>query len=361
MGPPGPGYNPAMQTPGSHAVLAPALLLVLAAGSALLAQPLAVTPQFVTAPGEHITGIAFQNGLLYAVTKPGNLRVVDPATGQVLQTVNSLLPTSPVHIHGICASPSSNSFWIYDMVSTGLYEISSTTWAVQSVVYPPGPMPYGMTAKGGVLWVGHHTNAPATPLHAIDPATGNALASWMPGLYDVHGLAWVGGHLWALDNFTNQLKQFDRNGDLRGVGSLPPSSGWTAMAHDGDRFWVVDIDNFGTLDFPPFTQDPLIAGQQVEFRVSTISPGNMVWVVASLAGPGLGLCIPGNDCLDVLAPLHLLGQSWVNPAGMASFTLDWPNVAPGIPVWTQTLVLDFAGGSSALSWTKSNVVLSVTR
>jgi len=222
-------------------------------------------------------------------------------------------------------------------------------------------MPYGMTAEGGVLWVGHHTSGPATPLHAIDPATGSALASWTPGLYDVHGLAWVGGHLWALDNYTNQLKQFDSRGNLRGVGALAPSTGWTAMAHDGERFWVVDNDDFGTLDFPPFTQDSLIAGQQVEFRVSTSPPGNMVWVLASLAGPGAGLCIPGNDCLDVLAPLHLLGQAWVGPTGTASFTLSWPNVAPGIPVWTQTLVLYFAGGSSALAWTKSNVVLSVTR
>lgn len=93
-----------------------------------------------------------------------------------------------------------------------------------------------------------------------------------------------------------------------------------------------------------FTQDPLVPGQPVTFRVSGIAPGDRVYFTRSTTGTGAGPCFPqlGNVCLGVLSP-SLIGTDAANNTGIAEFTVSLPAGLPSIFVYTQAIVDSFAG------------------
>jgi len=329
--------------------------------SPLPAQPLTGIPKFPNPTNENITGIAFHGGQLLAASKNNHLFVLDIATGQVVETVSQLLPFPLAHIHGMCVDGGSGTLWVSDMLSASLHQVQIGTWVYLSSIPSPNPMPYGMVFEGGLLWMGHHSEGPPTPLHAVDPLTGALAGTWMLGLHDTHGLAWVGGYLWALDNLTAQLLAFDTQGALRAARPTGQTGAWSALTHDGTRFWGVESNVFVTLDFPTFTQDPLIPGTQVGFLVSPAPPGSTTWFLASLTGVGSGPALPvGGAALALLDPIHVVGQSLADASNRALFTLQWPGAAPGIPVWTQAVIMP-PPVSGGIGPQVTNALLSITQ
>jgi hypothetical protein len=104
---------------------------------------------------------------------------------------------------------------------------------------PPGSPTFGLTFRDGILWVGHHSDGPTTPIRAVDPQTGDILELFDLGVADVHGLAWVGDYLWVLDNNTDVLHQVDDTGEIRGTFELPDRF-WTSLVYDGTDLWISD-------------------------------------------------------------------------------------------------------------------------
>lgn len=93
-----------------------------------------------------------------------------------------------------------------------------------------------------------------------------------------------------------------------------------------------------------FTQDPLVPGQPVTFRVSGIAPGDRVYFTRSTTGTGAGPCFPqlGGVCLGILNA-SLIGSDAANNTGTAEYTVTLPPNLPSIFVYTQAIVDSFAG------------------
>jgi len=150
-----------------------------------------------------------------------------------------------------------------------------------------------------------------------------------------------------------------------------PMTGWGASG-----LVVADFDNDGRVDFavshlsgdsfsvglnttappPVFTQDPLIRTQPATLTVTGAGPGERVYFAYSMTGAapaGFKPWMLGGMCLDLLAPVSLIGSSTANGSGEASLTIFIPAGAPPVPVWTQAVILRGIGNEDSV---KSNYV-----
>ncbi|HMV69136.1 MAG TPA: hypothetical protein PKA64_19980 [Myxococcota bacterium] len=93
-----------------------------------------------------------------------------------------------------------------------------------------------------------------------------------------------------------------------------------------------------------FTQDPLVPGQPVTFRVSGIAPGDRVYFTRSITGTGQGPCFPqlGNVCLGITSA-SLIGSDAADNTGTAELQVTLPANLPSIFVYTQAIIDSFAG------------------
>lgn len=96
-------------------------------------------------------------------------------------------------------------------------------------------------------------------------------------------------------------------------------------------------------------------GQAATLQVFGAAPGETVWFVASRAGEGDGPCpdILGGSCLDILAPIRVLGQQSASGAGMAELTITPP---PGLALATISLQAVALRGPGAIDTVVSNPV-----
>ncbi len=148
----------------------------------------------------------------------------------------------------------------------------------------------------------------------------------------------------------------------------PPGSANDMVAADFDQDGRTDFavsklswDEFtvrlNRTDFPPeLAQTPLIRGQQATLSVTGARPNETVHFGFSMQGaaPG-GLCLPlfGGMCLDLVAPVTVLGSRTANSAGEAELTLTIPQSAPATDVWTQAAIYRGTGGVDSV---KTNYV-----
>jgi hypothetical protein len=225
-------------------------VLVILAAAPETARAVAPITQFPINAPDTVTGMCFHDGDLYAVDKANILIRYDPATGEMLEVVSPMLPDLPdAHIHGMAAS--GDTFWVGDTVSWKIYELRFSDYeVVRSVNAPPGNVPYGLTFHDGLLWCGQHSDGPPTPINAIDPVTGEIVATIECGAADVHGLAWVGGYLWVLDDgHSNEIDQVDVTGQVHNTFWIAYGY-WLSFAYDGASFWTSNREMFYIVDLP---------------------------------------------------------------------------------------------------------------
>ncbi len=225
--------------------------IVLLAAAAGIARAADVIPVFPTGAPQPIMGICSYDGDMYGVGKGNMLIRYDPATGEQLEVVSPLLPDPPErHLHGMAAA--GGTFWIVDTITQNFYELSFSDYSIVSTVAhdaaPTHPY-FGLTFQDGLLWAGHHSASLPTPVHAVDPETGDIVATLEFGAADVHGLAWVGGDLWVLDNATDEILRVDAAGEVMETFSLPDDV-WYGLVWDGAEFWSCNLDMFYNLDLP---------------------------------------------------------------------------------------------------------------
>lgn len=82
----------------------------------------------------------------------------------------------------------------------------------------------------------------------------------------------------------------------------------------------------------------VVLGDAMDVTVRGADPGDMVWIGASLRGPGSGPCPPnlGGLCLDLLNPVPIQSTR-ANRNGVAAFTLTVPNALPSDQIWFQAV------------------------
>ena len=71
---------------------------------------------------------------------------------------------------------------------------------------------------------------------------------------------------------------------------------------------------------------PWVKGETVDLTVTGALPGETVFFVGTLSGPGLGVCPPilGGLCTDIREPLTVLGEAAADGAGTAVLTFEVP-------------------------------------
>jgi hypothetical protein len=98
---------------------------------------------------------------------------------------------------------------------------------------------------------------------------------------------------------------------------------------------------------PALEVPALRRGQQAAFAISGGEPGDVFWLIASLAGEGPGACPPqmGGLCLDLRAPTFVIGTAPVGAAGSASVTVTVPPGARLGPVAFQAVLVRGLAGA----------------
>ncbi|HEX9795003.1 MAG TPA: M12 family metallo-peptidase [Planctomycetota bacterium] len=104
----------------------------------------------------------------------------------------------------------------------------------------------------------------------------------------------------------------------------------------------------------------LLRGQSATFTVTGANSGERVHFLYGLNGVGCGDCYSqiGGACLEVMAPVKRIGSALATPAGVAALTINIPNNAPIIEIFTQAVAIrGFGGAGSAKSNTSSAFIL----
>lgn len=203
-------------------------------------------------PRAIISGIGFHEGELQAIAMDNVLYRYDTATGQLLEEVRPLLSGLPQsHLHGMAVGPD-GTFWVNETFSGQIYRVAFDGYTViLTIDGPPGETPAFDLAWDWVsLWVSRHSFGPPTPIHQVDPSTGDILQLFDLGVADVHGLYWIGDYLWVLDNVTDKLHQVDRFGAITETFVLPADS-YRGMAHDGQHLWTSNDTRFLHIEATP--------------------------------------------------------------------------------------------------------------
>lgn len=217
-----------------------------------------IVERFPIQGGNTIDGVCIWQGMLYAATKNNILQVYDPASGELLGSVDPMIPDlSEAHVHGMTRG-ADGTFWVGEMMSRKLYQLRFDDCSVVSIIdAPPGTPTFGLAFDNDVLWIGHHSEGPPTPVWGIDPETGEVVGYLDFGMIDNHGQVWLGGYLWALDNAQNVIYKVSGDGKIEDVFNLPPAS-YGSLAFDGTQFWSSNSYAFLTINVsesPPCPAD----------------------------------------------------------------------------------------------------------
>ncbi|MFG0331703.1 MAG: hypothetical protein ACF8PN_17595 [Phycisphaerales bacterium] len=105
----------------------------------------------------------------------------------------------------------------------------------------------------------------------------------------------------------------------------------------------------------------LVPGESAWLQAEWAEPGEIVSFVYSLNGIGIGPCLRplGGLCLDILAPLTLIGEATADSNGLAVlFESVPPNAPSGREIFTQAVVQRGVGGEDSV---KSNPEREVIR
>ncbi len=204
-----------------------------------------------------IVGVCFWQGKLFAATKNNILQIYDPASGELLESVDPMIPDlKDAHVHGMTRG-AVGTFWVGEKMSAKLYQLRFDDCSVVSIIdAPPGTPTFGLAFSNGVLWIGHHSGGQPTPVWGIDPKTGEVVGYLEFGMIDNHGQVWLGGYLWALDNSQNVIYKVSADGKIGDVFNLPPEF-YGSLAFGGTQFWSSNSHAFLTINMPESPPGPV--------------------------------------------------------------------------------------------------------
>ncbi len=199
-----------------------------------------------------IDGVCIWQGNLYAATKNNILQKYDLASGKLLESISPLIPDLELaHVHGMTRG-ADGTFWVGEMMTRKLYQIRFDDYSLVTIIdapETPETATFGLSFSNDILWVGHHSEGLQTPVRGLDPVTGEIVEELDFEIYDNHGLVWLGGYLWALDNSRNSILKV-RGGNVIEEILVLPEQGYSSLAFDGRLFWTNNSEAFLTINIP---------------------------------------------------------------------------------------------------------------
>lgn len=171
----------------------------------------------VTYDGQHIW---FAGG--------GQLRQLDPASGQTLRSIDV-----PAH-----AGTAFDGRHLFQIAEDRIQKIDPQTGQVLGTIPAPGAGgDSGLAWAEGTLWVGQYRDK---KIHQIDPETGTVLRTIESNRF-VTGVTWVDGELWhaTWEGDTSDLRHIDpQTGEVLELLDMPPGVGVSGLESNGvDQFF----------------------------------------------------------------------------------------------------------------------------
>ncbi|KAA3605099.1 MAG: hypothetical protein DWQ01_21130 [Planctomycetota bacterium] len=214
------------------------------------------------------------------------------------------------------------------------------------------PEPYAYESGFSVKWL-IEEQLNGNPQLNFDPNLGPVEAPW---------IAW-GPYLWAdgltprSDGLIWECQDFQADGTHPSADFGAPKVAAQLMAFfkqdSTTAAWFLGDGGGGEVLL--LSQRPLRRGRQTEMRVRMAQPGETIYFLYSLTGTGQGPCPAtlGGLCLDLLAPIEIVGNAAADQNGEATLSFDIPADAPLIDVHTQAVAQRGPGGDDSV---KSNAL-----
>lgn len=173
-------------------------------------------------PGEGIHGVTYDGQHVWFASGD-KLNAFDPATGQVLRTID-------------VAGDAGTAFdgrHLFQIAESRIQKIDPKTGAVLATIPAPGDGgDSGLTWAEGTLWVGQYRSR---KIHQIDPETGAILRTIESNRF-VTGVTWVDGEFWhgTWEGDESELRRIDpRTGDVLESLAMPHGAGISGLESDG--------------------------------------------------------------------------------------------------------------------------------
>jgi glutamine cyclotransferase len=158
----------------------------------------------------------------------GTLNVLDPASGNVLRSVD-------VAAH---AGTAFDGEHLFQLAEDRIQKIDPKTGRVLATIPAPGGGgDSGLAWAEGTLWVGQYRDR---KIHQVDPETGAVLRTIESNRF-VTGVTWVDGELWhgTWEGDKSDVRRIDpQTGKVIESLEMPPGMGVSGLESDGgDRFF----------------------------------------------------------------------------------------------------------------------------
>jgi glutamine cyclotransferase len=158
----------------------------------------------------------------------GTLNVLDPASGNVLRSVD-------VAAH---AGTAFDGEHLFQLAEDRIQKIDPKTGRVLATIPAPGGGgDSGLAWAEGTLWVGQYRDR---KIHQVDPETGAVLRNIESNRF-VTGVTWVDGELWhgTWEGDKSDVRRIDpQTGKVIESLEMPPGMGVSGLESDGgDRFF----------------------------------------------------------------------------------------------------------------------------
>ena len=198
-------------------------------GSSGRAQPAEIVREYGPFPGAtHANGVTWDGRHVW-VASGEQLRAFDPATGEVVRTLDAACH----------AGTAFDGQHLYVLAERHIHKLDATTGEVLATIPAPGQGgDSGLTWAEGTLWVGQYQGR---RIFQIDPATGAILRTIESDRF-VTGVTFVDGELWhaTWESDDSEIRQVDpRDGRVLERLTMPAGAGVSGLESDGgDLFYA---------------------------------------------------------------------------------------------------------------------------
>src|SRR5262245_22101178 len=176
---------------------------------------------------DRVHGVSFDGEKVWFATGDA-LKVLDPATGQVVRSVAVSCD----------AGTAFDGRHLFQLAADRIQKINPATGRVLATIPAPGSgSDSGLAWAEGTLWVGQYRDR---KIHQIDPETGAILRTIASDRF-VTGVTWVDGELWhgTWEGDESEVRRVDpRTGEVLETIEMPPGVNVSGLESDGgDQFF----------------------------------------------------------------------------------------------------------------------------